>query len=70
MRYADRERLEQERDEYKALAEHYMAKCKSNRLRTREKLQDAVFLAVLGLLGIGGIWALMYVLQETARWLR
>lgn len=70
MRYQDRERLEQERDEYKALAEYYMAKCKRNRLRNREKLQDAVFLAVLGVLGIGGIWALMYVLQETARWLR
>ena len=70
MRYTDRTRLEQERDEYKALAELYAAKCKSNRLKTREKLQDAVFLAVLGLLGIGGIWALMYVLQETAKWLR
>lgn len=70
MRYADRARLEQERDEYKALAEYYMGKCKSNRLKVREKFQDAVFLAVLGVLGIGGIWVLVYVLQETAKWLR
>lgn len=70
MRYADRARLEQERDEYKALAEHYMAKCKSNRLKFREKMQDAVFAVFLGILAIGGIWALMYAIEETAKWMR
>lgn len=70
MRYADRARLEEERDEYKALAEYYMAKCKSNRLKTREKLQDAVFLAVLGVLGIAGVYMLMSVIESTIEYLK
>lgn len=70
MRYADRARLEEERDEYKALAEYYMVKCKSNRLKTREKLQDAVFLAVLGVLGIAGIYLLMSVIESTIEYLK
>ena len=70
MRYADRARLEEERDEYKALAEYYMAKCKSSRLKTREKLQDAVFLAVLGVLGIAGIYLLMSVIESTIEYLK
>lgn len=70
MRYADRVRLEEERDEYKALAEYYMAKCKNGRLKTREKLQDAIFLAVLGVLGIAGIYLLMSVIESTIEYLK
>ena len=70
MRYADRARLEEERDEHKALAEYYAAKCKSNRLKTREKLQDAVFLAVLGVLGIAGVYMLMSVIESTIEYLK
>ena len=70
MRYTDRINLEEERDRYKELAEFYADKCRQTRTKAREKVYDVIFAGVLGLCGIGGIYLIVYVINDMAVWLR